>query len=297
MRYILTLLLLTSFNLMLTAQDTLKPNPEILELRMQLIQARMQLIDKQLNTLIALPDLYQEHILFLDSNLATQRDSIRALRQVVRKQEVLLQPKEPEFPSYTSIIHLDPYRLFEGSLQLGYEHTIGSHRSIDGAILGTYVTRGGLGGGYLKQNDLELLDPISNEYRSYDGDMFTGLGFSLKLKNFLGSNASMRAPLGLYAGPQILYRHVTIRGIRYDYNGTEYVQNEITRNLDIISGGVVVGGKFRLLEVFSVDVYVGGLMRLSTYFNESGFTRYKKWSNIDYSGVLPTAGVNIGILH
>jgi len=37
-------------------------------------------------------------------------------------------------------------------------------------------------------------------------------------------------------------------------------------------------------------------LRLSKYFRESHFTKYKKWNNIDYSGVLPTAGISIGIL-
>ncbi len=63
-----------------------------------------------------------------------------------------------------------------------------------------------------------------------------------------------------------------------------------------MQGGVIIGSKFTLAKVLCIDAYIGGGMRLSKYYNEKTFTKYKKWYNIDYSGILPTAGINIGIL-
>jgi len=75
-----------------------------------------------------------------------------------------------------------------------------------------------------------------------------------------------------------------------------FVEHERNRNLNVMAAGITLGGKFLLLNVFSLDLYLGGTLRLAAYPDEDGFTRYKPWNNIDYSGVLPTAGINIGIV-
>ena len=73
------------------------------------------------------------------------------------------------------------------------------------------------------------------------------------------------------------------------------LKNDITEtNYNDILTNVDVG--FPVFDVLSVDIHIGGVLRLSKYYRESHFTKYKKWNNIDYSGVLPTAGISIGIL-
>ena len=93
-----------------------------------------------------------------------------------------------------------------------------------------------------------------------------------------------------------MYRNLTISGMTYPLMVDHYEEIEVTQHLNVFAGGVVLGGKFALMKVFSVDVFIGGMMRLSQYRGDSRFTRYKQWNNIDYSGVLPTAGISLGIL-
>ena len=76
----------------------------------------------------------------------------------------------------------------------------------------------------------------------------------------------------------------------------EWQENEITQTLDVLGAGLLLGAKFPVMKVLCVDFYVGGMIRLSTYRGEDGLTRYQKWTNIDYSGVAPTVGLDIGIL-
>ncbi len=76
----------------------------------------------------------------------------------------------------------------------------------------------------------------------------------------------------------------------------EMVDKQIVQHLNIFAGGVIVGMKIPLFKVLSVDIFAGGNIRLSKYKDEEGFTRYKDWFNIDFSGVSPVAGIAIGIL-
>ena len=184
-------------------------------------------------------------------------------------------------------------------MQLSYEKAIKNNLSLDMSLLGTYVTKDGFGKGYLQNQDLAYADGISNSYIYYSGDMIRSIGCILRLKNYLLTrvNADSKAPIGLYAAPQLMYRRVWITGNQYEYGIYPFAaQKEFTRNLDIIQGGVILGSKFVVAKVLCLDVYLGGVMRLSKYYNEKTFTKYKRWNNIDYSGILPTAGINIGIL-
>jgi hypothetical protein len=106
------------------------------------------------------------------------------------------------------------------------------------------------------------------------------------------------APAGLYAAPQLIYRRMWITGnyMEYDEEEEDWVEKEITRHLNVFAGGVILGAKLPFMKVLTVDVFIGGNIRLSKYNDEKGFTRYKDWYNIDFSGVYPTAGIGIGIL-
>jgi hypothetical protein len=102
----------------------------------------------------------------------------------------------------------------------------------------------------------------------------------------------------LYAASYAMYRRVWISGLDMQYfpEEEEWRDVEIMQKLNILAGGVIIGWQFPIAKVLSLDFFAGGVIRLSHYDNESGFTKYKKWDNIDYSGVLPRAGVKIGIL-
>jgi hypothetical protein len=66
--------------------------------------------------------------------------------------------------------------------------------------------------------------------------------------------------------------------------------------LNIFALGANIGWKFTFMKVLYIDIYVGGQIRLAKYDDEENFTRYKSLNNIDFSGVMPTAGLSIGIL-
>ncbi|MCF8298506.1 MAG: hypothetical protein K9J13_13245 [Saprospiraceae bacterium] len=275
------------------AQETL--STEVLELRLQLLEAKLKLIEPKIEELGTMSEsLYKDYFL-INSILKSKSDSLMKLAETTPKK---ISEKKSESYNFKSSIQLNPIRLFGGNFQISYEKAIKSNLSLEIAAMGTYVTKNGLGGGYMQNQDLEAYNSLSHSYVSYSGQMFTGYGVIFRCKNYLLNkmNENKKAPLGLYAGPQLMYRKVQIKGARYPYYEFAPNQIEVTQNLNVFAGGLIIGGKFVALKVFSIDFYVGGLMRLSKYYNEKGFTKYKSWNNIDYSGVLPTAGINIGIL-
>ena len=131
----------------------------------------------------------------------------------------------------------------------------------------------------------------------------SGGGLNLQLRNYLMANhpGRKKAPFGLYAAPQLMYRRITIKGSNQEYIETEpdvweWQDIEITQRLNIYAGGVILGFKVPLFNALAIDIFAGGNIKLSGYKNEEGFTKYKDWFNIDFSGVSPVAGIAIGIL-
>ncbi len=245
--------------------------------------------------IVLLTGIYQFNVYGQDAFITSKLDSeakIHLLKAGQKNKDTLVKP-------FTQAITINMARIFEGSLQLGYEKAIKKNLSLDVSLLGTYVTKDGIGGGYLQTQQLAYADITTNSYINYSGSMIRGIGGIVRLKNYLLArvNPYSKAPIGIYAAPQLMYRRVWISGNTYGYDFyPNYNQKEITRNLDIMQGGVILGGKFVVAKVLCVDVYMGSVMRLCKYYNEPTFTKYKKWYNIDYSGILPTAGINIGIL-
>ena len=195
---------------------------------------------------------------------------------------------------------LNPVSLFEGTFHLSYERLFNDKFSGSISALATYATEEGIAQYFFANQSFAYLDEASNSYEIYQGESIAGTGIILQGKNYLLSNfkAKKKAPLGLYAAPQLMYRRVWITGEAMEYNveEDEWVEKVIKQRLNIGSAGVVIGTKIPVLKVLVVDIFVGGNIRLSKYDDESGLTKYKKWYNIDYSGVFPTAGIGIGIL-
>jgi len=201
-----------------------------------------------------------------------------------------------------TLIKISPTRIFEGTLQLSFERAIKDNFSVDFTAFATYVTKNSLGGEYFSKQEFNSFSDIYGSYQPYTGEMMIGYGAVIQTRNYLlhRINPDNKAPFGLYASPYLMYRKITIFGMNYTnvYQDSAWVtkENEIKQNLDIGSAGVILGYSFPVFDVLSIDIHIGGVLRLSKYFRESHFTKYKKWNNIDYSGVLPTAGISIGIL-
>lgn len=190
-------------------------------------------------------------------------------------------------------IELSPVRLLQGNFQLAYDIAIKDKFSINIIGLGTYASRGGYGGGYLKFQEDALSFDFKGSY--YSPTMITGFGLAVQFRHYLLPNAD--APVGLYVAPYISYRKVWITSETSFWDGEKYVTKDKIRNLDIFSAGVLIGGRLAVIKnIFSIDIYAGAGLKLSKYTDESKFTRFKKIRDLDFSGVTPTIGLSIGIL-
>ena len=76
----------------------------------------------------------------------------------------------------------------------------------------------------------------------------------------------------------------------------QLVDKEVIQHLNINAGGVILGIKVPFFKVLALDIFAGGNINLSKYKGEDGYTKYKDWFNVDFSGVSPVAGIAIGIL-
>ncbi len=182
-------------------------------------------------------------------------------------------------------IRLNPSRLFEGTFALSYEHTLCKDWTLDITALGTYGTKRGIGGLYFES---QFASDFSGNY--YSADMISGWGIMAMPKYFLISKRNLT---GAYAAPYAMFRRVSLTGQTYTWEGEP---STVTRNVNIYSVGVTLGGKIALFKYYCIDFYVGGAFRLAKYDNDKGVTQFKQWTALDYSGVLPSAGISIGIL-
>lgn len=284
MKRITGLLILGLFTLGVMAQT----NSELLELKLQLVDAKLRLLDEKLGDNTETEDRIKEQTYTADS-------LIRELEKKNRQYTIdTSAPKQIKW-----VIGMDPARLFEGTMMISVERVFGKTFSLQGSVLGTYVSRNGFGGGYLNSMTLESYDSRTNSYFPYSSDQLSGFGFALEVKNYLGSGS--KAPFGIYASAQVLYRHIVIEGT-WPYYCNDYYDDycwpsdNFKQKLNMIRTGFFLGYKFTIGNVVSLDLFAGGVFRLSGYENEPHLTKLKNWKSIDYTGVLPSAGITIGIL-
>jgi len=268
-------------------EDTPNTTKSVSDSKIQLLEYNQKILEAKLELL--------ETKVQLKENSNKKQSELQKQFIGIQNNEV---SEDTTLKPFTQAICFSLNRIFEGTMQLSYEKAIKKNISLDFSILGTYVTKEGFGRGYLESQQFAYSDAATNSYIYFNGNMLRSIGGMFRLKNYLLTrvNAHSKAPVGLYAAPQLMYRRVWVTGNQYIYDYYFAPSKEITRNLDIMQGGVILGSKFTLAKVLCVDVYLGGVMRLSKYYNEKTFTKYKRWHNIDYSGILPTAGINIGIL-
>jgi hypothetical protein len=304
-----------------SGQDSISQKSQMLDMKLQLLDSKLELLDTkiklweakpkeldikltELNSKISSmdfdPQLMTKKINALDSLFKISQKNVRT----IEIQPQVIAEQEPEFvPDYKSSIMLDPVRLLEGTFHLSYERILNSRFSINVGGMATYSTTQGLSNYYFSNQSFAYLDASTNEYHSYQGEVMSGGGLNIQFRNYLLANHPNRqkAPLGLYAAPQVMFRKMTITGNYREMEETEpgvfeMVDKKVIQHLNIFAGGVIIGLKVPLFKVLAVDLFAGGNIRLSKYKNENGFTKYKNWFNIDFSGVSPVAGIAIGIL-
>ncbi|MDX2415463.1 MAG: hypothetical protein QNK33_09765 [Bacteroidales bacterium] len=303
------------------SQDTLSQKSQMLDVKLQLLDSKLELLDMKIKLWEAKPKELDIRLNELGSKIDSmdfepqefthkfeQLDSIISAgleqdRLPDIQPQVLPEPVPEYVFEYKSAIMLDPVRLFEGSFYLSYERIISDKFSINIGAMATYSTSQGISNYYFSNQSFAYFDARTNTYNSFEGEVMSGGGLNVQFRNYLLSNSpgKLSAPLGLYAAPQIMYRNMAITGNYYELEEiepgvSEMVEKSITQHLNIFAGGVIIGYKLPLLKVLAVDIFVGGNIRMSKYSGEDGFTKYKDWFNIDFSGVSPVAGIAIGIL-
>jgi len=306
------------------AQDSIALKSQMLDIKLQLLDSKLDLLDtkiklweskpKELDLRLAEIDSKVKSMEFDPAAMTRKIDEVDSLVKVSLERPVqqayipeyqnIQEEKEPLYVAdYNSAIMLDPVRLLEGTFYLSYERKFSPSISGNLGLMATYSTDQGLSNMYFKNQSFALFDAANGVYQTYQGEVMSGWGVNLQFRNYLLANhpGRRKAPYGLYAAPQLMYRKMTITGNyqvmeEVEPGEWELVDKEVVQHLGINAGGVILGIKVPFFKVLALDIFAGGNIRLSKYRDEDGFTKYKDWSNIDFSGVSPVAGISVGIL-
>jgi len=317
------LLVILSSGINVSGQDSIAQKSQMLDIKLQLLDSKLDLLDTKIKLWEAKPKELDVRLNEIDSKVNSMDFNPREVTKKLNELDSLIKMPRPEsvatyqnqpvteespevpvfIPSFKSAIMLDPVRLMEGTFYLSYERTITPSLSFNAGGMATYSTNQGISNYYFSNQKFAALDAVTNEYRTYHGEVMSGGGLNFQLRNYLMANhpGRKKAPFGLYAAPQIMYRRIQIKGTDQKYVELETGEYEwqtvpVKQHLNIYAGGVILGFKLPLLNALAIDVFAGGNIKLSGYTNEEGFTKYKDWFNIDFSGVSPVAGIAIGIL-
>ena len=207
---------------------------------------------------------------------------------------------EPDVTPPRYVISIYPIRIFEGTIQLSVERVLNKGNAIEVSGMATYAAREGVANYYLANQSLDYFNAALDAYVPYESENISGFGASVGWRNYLLPRTKPRfsAPRGAYAAPTLMYRRLILSGFDYvtDEVTGETERIEVQQNLNVFTMGVLAGWQFILWNSLSADLYVGGIVRLAKYDGDAAFTKYKQVKNIDFSGVMPTFGVKIGIV-
>ncbi|HET6244234.1 MAG: hypothetical protein H0V01_15770 [Bacteroidetes bacterium] len=180
------------------------------------------------------------------------------------------------------IIKNEPLRFFGGTFWTGIEIPIQNKNSVYFAGIVTYGS------------------PVNNNKH------LAGWGAEVQYRNYLGKG-TFSTNFPIYLAPQLMYRRTeeytllqvyqTIYneyGGYIDYNNPTFIETKKFSN--VFYGGLLLGGQIFINHMFTVDVNFGGGLRLVQIDGESGFSKYKSITSLDYSGVVPRASIIIGII-
>ena len=305
------------------AQDTLAQKSHMLDLKLQLLDSKLDLLDSKIKLWEAKPkelDIRLEEldtkINSMDFNPKMMTKKLNELDSLLRKlkrgmqsgdamPQVVTEQEYQYMPVYKSSIMLNPASLLEGTFHLSYERILNNRFSFLLGGMATYSTTKGISTHYFGNQSFAYFNSATQSYDKYNGEVMSGGGLNIQFRNYLRADYpnKLKAPLGLYAAPQLMFKNMKITGYYQEWEETdtvahkfEMVDKNIVQHLNIFAGGVILGVKVPLLKVLTIDIYAGGNIKLSKYNNEAGFTKYKDWKNFDFSGVSPVVGIAIGIL-
>ena len=304
-------------NLAETKLDLLDSKIRLWEAKPAALEMKLHDIETHIEQLSFSPEQFNEKFDQLDSLLAIQQllmaeqDEIHAKLDELAYQDPsysrspsdsnsLSEPDPYMIPANKYVISIYPVRLFEGTMQLAVERVLNRGNSIELSAMATYATKEGLANYDLSNQKLVYYNADLASYTSYESDNISGYGVSLAWRNYLlpRTKPNYVAPRGAYVAPMIMYRRLTLSGFDQVLNEETgiYENVEIMQYLNVFSGGFLAGWQFVLWKAITADVYVGGILRLSKYDGDTHFTKYKQVRNIDFSGVMPSFGVKIGIV-
>ena len=315
-----------------SAQDPGIQEAELIDLRIDLAASKLELLDSRMKLLGEKPLALEEKLAEIEDRIAqiesvpvdlqekyaafdslekVQQDLLEELnefRNQLQPVEKHTSPGPGAVPftnsgSYMSgkyVISMLPVRLFEGTMELAVERVLNKGNALELSAMATYASKQGFARYYLANQKLEYYNADIADYTSYNSENITGFGGSVAWKNYLLARTavSYSAPGGPYVAPVGMFRRLTLSGFDNVYNEEEdiYETVEVIQHLNVFSGGFLAGWQFVFWDVVTADVYLGGMIRLSKYDGEEGFTKYKALQNVDFSGVLPTVGIKLGII-
>ncbi len=313
------------FTVSVEAQDPLQSNADVLDMKLALLDSKIELFNAQLEVWEMKPQELEQRLMAVDERIAQLEFDpvyfnkrlaeieylIEEYRKAQAKEEAMKAQAKARsgklrkvivdttsYRAYRTAIYLNPSRLYEGTFHLGYERALNPRLSLDGSVMITYAAEEGLSRYYMSNQRLDYYNEALSSFIPYINKDISGYGLELKLKNYLLTRhyRKREAPVGLYASPGLMFRRLWLSGMTNYYYEGEMLEEEVTQLLNIYALSATVGWKFPFLRVLFVDAYVGGQVKLSRYDGADRFTRYKKLGNVDFSGVMPTVGLNIGIL-
>ena len=125
---------------------TWESKPEELDIKLEELDNGFHELDSRLVMLDFDPESFNAKFSLLDSILISQKKNISEpkIKGIVSLQYDTVIPRQ-----FSSVISLNPVRVFEGTFQLSYEKVINSRNSLDISGLATYATDQGISRRYL----------------------------------------------------------------------------------------------------------------------------------------------------
>ncbi|MCK4991134.1 MAG: hypothetical protein KAS29_11635, partial [Bacteroidales bacterium] len=312
----ITLIFSFFFLVQTNGQNPTEVNQQLLDMKLKLLNSQIELFNSQLKVWETKPLELEQKLTDVDQRIDqldfdpvyfnTKLHEIELSiedfkvenKKPKRKGLQSFRPDSVITVPYKTAIAINPIRLFEGTFHITYERSITSKIGLSISGFATYATEEGISSFYMMNQSLAYFNASLDSSLPYNAQNISGYGIGLAMKNYLLTDVykKLRSPVGLYAAPNLLFRRLWLSGMSEYYLEDEWIEEEVTQLLNIFALGAHIGWKFTFVKVLYLDMYIGGQIRLAKYDNEDSFTRYKSLGNIDYSGVMPTAGLSIGIL-
>lgn len=158
--------------------------------------------------------------------------------------------------------------IFESTFQMSFERVMGPNFSTNLSLSGTYGN--------------------SLMYGYYDE--ISGVGIEFEPRFYPMSVGKM--PKGFFLAPTLMFRYFWLVD---DYWWYPYPPYDDNAELNVFFVGVIMGHQFVIGKIMSLELYFGGGLRLSKYAGENNFAKGYFW-DVDYSGITPRLGLNVGIV-